>query len=140
MNNKKWIDKAIEMLDYRLIDRGFNVCGDWLGYYDKYCLYYVPKIYQEWNGKTKISDWGFIEIHSKDKVFNPYKYVGGDEYEYEKLGEYQITEELWEEIKKQIIKNNYIINKKKICFDNPYPEPRVRFYQGSDVPISGNYE
>lgn len=141
MNQKEYIDKAIESIDNRLLDKGFNICGDWLGYYDEYALYFVPRKHVNWYGEEETSEWGTLEIHTKTKVFNPYKYCGGDGYEYEKIGEFSILENQWKDVRTYLYRNNYMINDKKVCcFDNPYPEPRVEFYQGSDVPINGRYE
>ena len=135
----EWLNKAIEMLNYRLIDRGFNINQEWLGYYDKYVLHYIPE--KHWNGyEEETLSWGTLEIHEKQKVFNPYKYCGGSGIEYEKLNELSIYKKQWEVIEKYIRFNDYKIGEKKVCFDNPYPKPRIEFYQGSDVPISGRYE
>ena len=137
------INIAIESISNRLLDKGFNINGDWLGYYDEYALHFEPHKYQDYEGNTVESEWGDLEIHSKIKVFNPYLYVGGDGYEYEKLSELSISVDLWKEVKK-VIRNgtygNYKIDGKKVCFDNPYPAQRVEFYQGSDVSINGYYE
>ena len=137
----KQLEEVINAIERRLIDRGFNVLGDFLGYYDKYVLWYVPNTYQNYDGEVETSKWGHVEIHSKEKVFNPYKYCGGYGFEYEKLGELSITQELWDMTKKCIYKLNlFSFDGKEICFDDPYPEPRTIYYQGSDVPISGRYE
>jgi len=131
---------AINSIGNRLLDKGFNINGDWLGYYDEYVLYFEPHKYQDYEGNTVESEWGDLEIHSKIKVFNPYLYVGGDGYEYELLSELSMNKELWQKVKEQIRKMGKVINGKKVCFNNPYPTPRVEFIDGSDVPTNGFYE
>ena len=142
IEENEWLPKAIEMLNMRLLDKGFNCNVDWLGYYDEYVVCYKPR--KHWSAKDECYEtlkWGDIEIHSKTKVFNPYKFVGGDGYEYEKLAEIDmITEHMWEIIEKYIIYNDYHIDGKKIdIHSDPYYE-RPRFINGSDVPINGYYE
>lgn len=136
----EWLDKAIEMLNYRLIDRGFNINQEWLGYHDKYVLHYVPQTYINNRGKEEALEWGILEVHCKKKVFNPYKYCNGNGVEYKKLNEFSIYKKQWEVMEKYIRFNDYKVGEKNVCFDNPYPRPRVEFYQDSDVPINGNYE
>ena len=139
IEENKWLPKAIEMLNMRLIDKGFNVLDQWLGYYDEYVLHYVPNTY--YNGyEEEVLNWGKLEIHKKSRVFNPYKYCNGKGIEYEKLTEMEMKEKHWKVIKKYILFNDHKVNEKKVCFDNPYPRPRVEFIDGSDVPVSGYYE
>lgn len=130
IEENQWLPKAIELIGHRLVSRGFNINNDWLGYYDEYALHYIP---------SECGEWGIVEIHSKRGVFNPYKFVGGDGYEYEKLGEFDIYDKQWEVIKEYIIWTGKEIDGKKVCFDDPYYE-RPRFIGGSDVPINGYYE
>ena len=139
VNENEWLLKAIEMVNLRVVDRGFNVHFKWLGFYDNYCLHYVPECWVNYKGVREELNWGYLEVHSKEKVFNPYAYCGGYGYEYEELGKMVMNEKMWGVIKKYIMYNDYEIDGKKICFDNPYYE-RVEFYQGSDVPINGEYE
>lgn len=137
----EWLPNAIEMLNMRLLDKGFNVLGDWLGFYEEYVVFYKPR--EHWSAEDDCYeklDWGDIEIHSKTKVFNPYKFVGGDGYEYEELSEMMVNEKMWEVIKSYIIYNDYQIGGKKVdIHSDPYYE-RPRFIGGSDVPINGYYE
>lgn len=133
MSRNEWLDKAMELLDHRLVSRGFNVLDQWLGYYDEYCLHFIPNPHYE-DGS------GTVEIHSKEEVFNPYKYCGGKGIEYEKLGEFSMYYRQWETLRGHIIGNDYKVGNKNVCFDNPYPTPRPQFIDGSDVPISGYYE
>lgn len=140
LNENDWLEKAVEMLDYRLIDKGFNINNQWLGYYDEYALHYVPQIYVNNRCEKEVLNWGKLEIHNKKRVFNPYTYCNGKGIKYEKLNEFSIYREQWDVIKKYIVLNSHKVGEKKVCFDNPYPEPRVEFYQGSDVPINGYYE
>lgn len=139
IKENKWLPKAIEMLNMRLLDIGFNCENRWLGFHEEYVLQYVPK--EHWSGEEyETLNWGEIEIYSKTKVFNPYKFVGGDGYEFEKLTEMSINEEMWEVIKKYIIWNHHQIDNKKIdLHSNPHYE-RIEFIDGSDVPINGEYE
>lgn len=141
IEENKWLPKAIEMLNLRLLDKGFNCMNDWLGFYDEYTLHYSPN--QWWSAEDecyKELNWGTLEIHSKTKVFNPYKFVGGDGYEYEKLAEMEIQKDMWKPIKSYIILSDYKIDGKKIdIHSDPYYE-RPRFIGGSDVPINGHYE
>ena len=99
VEENEWLPKAIEMLNMRLIDRGFNVLDDWLGYYDEYVLHYVPQTYINNRGEKEVLNWGKLEIHCKEKVFNPYKYCNGDGYEFEKLTEMTMKEKHWKIIK-----------------------------------------
>ena len=140
IKENEWLPKAIEMLNMRLIDRGFNVLDDWLGYYDEYVLHYVPQTYINNRGEKEVLNWGKLEIHCKEKVFNPYKYCGGNGYEFEKLTEMSMKEKHWKIIKQYIRLDDYQVCGKKVCFDNPYPRPRVEFIDGSDVPVNGYYE
>ena len=82
IEENEWLPKAIEMLNMRLIDRGFNCENKWLGYYDEYVLHYEPRRYQNYEGEWEKMDWGKLEIHEKHEVFNPYKYCGGKGTEY----------------------------------------------------------
>lgn len=137
----EWLEKAIELLDYRLIDRGFNINLQWLGYYDEYVLHYVPQTHINNRGEKEVLNWGKLEIHNKQKVFNPYKYCNGNGVEYEKLNEFSIYKKQWDVIEKYIRLNDYKVGEKKVCFDNPYPRPRVEYIGDSDVPIDyWNYE
>lgn len=124
VEENQWLPKAIEMLNFRLVDRGFNVLDDWLGFYDEYVLHYIPSEY---------GNWGTVEIHSKEEVFNPYKYCNGKGFEYEKLGEFTLYKRQWETIEKYIRFDGYQVYGKKVCFDNPYPNPQPNFIDGSDV-------
>ena len=140
IEENEWLPKALEMLHLRLIDRGFNVLDQWLGFYDIYTLYYVPNKWINNHGQKEILDHGTLEIHNKEKVFNPYKYCNGDGYEYELLTTMNIKEKHWNIIQKYIRFNDYKLYDKKISFDNPYPEQPIEYNDGSDVPISAYYE
>ena len=140
IEENQWLPKAIEMLHLRLIDKGFNVLDQWLGFYDTYTLHYVPKEWINNRGEKETLNHGTLEIHSKEKVFNPYKYCGGDGYEYELLTTMSIREKHWNVIEKYIRFNDYKVYDRKVCFDDPYPEQPIEFIDGSDVPISGYYE
>lgn len=137
----EWLPKAIEVLSLRLIDKGFNVHNKWLGYYDTYVLHYIPRKY--WNDEYEdfeIMDWGTLEVHSKTKVFNPYKFCGGEGNEYEKLSEMEMTTERWKIIEEYIRWDDLQVCGKKVdLLSDPYYE-RPRFIGGSDVPINGYYE
>ena len=128
---KTFVGDAIESISNRLLDKGFNALGYWLGYYDEYVLHYVPD--EHYGG------YGNLEIHCKYDVRNDNVY-GGYETIYEKLSEFSILEKQWELVEKHIIMKGYVVDGKKVCFENPYPTPRVMFYQGSDVPLNGDYE
>lgn len=141
IEENEWLPKAIEMLNMRLIDRGFNCENKWLGYYDEYVLHYTPQRYQNYDGEWEKMDWGKLEIHEKHEVFNPYKYCGGKGTEYTKLAEIEMTEKRWETIEKFIRFDGYQVYGKKVdLYSNPNPRPRVEFINGSDVPINGYYE
>lgn len=139
IEENEWLPKAIEMLNMRLIDRGFNVLDQWLGFYDEYCLVYVPE--KLWNGEYyEELNWGKLEIHSKTNVFNPYKFCGGYGYEFKKLTEMNMKEKHWNIIKEYIVFNDYKINDKKVdVLSDPYYK-RIEFIDGSDVPINNDYE
>lgn len=141
IKENEWLPKAIEMLNLRLIDKGFNVFMNWMGYYDEYVVYFKPKrIYSHEDDCYKTMKWGNLEVHSKTKVFNPHKFVGGDGYEYEKLAEMEIHKDMWKPIKRYISLSDYQINGKKIdIFSDPYYQ-RTEFIGGSDVPVNGYYE
>ena len=140
IEENEWIPQAIESISNRLLDKGFNICGDWLGYHDAYVLHYVPHTYYNREGEEVCSQQGELEIHTKEEVFNPYKYCNGKGYEYEKIAEFSILESQVEILKKYLYLTGREIDGKKVSFENPYPRQRVEFYQGSDVPINGDYE
>lgn len=129
--DKTFVGQAIESISNRMVDKGFNALGYWLGYYDEYALHYVAD--------EHFGGCGNVEIHCKYEVRNDNVY-GGYETIYEKLGEFTILEKQWKLVKKHIIKNHYIVDGKKVCFDNPYPTQPTMFIDGSDVPVNGYYE
>lgn len=138
----QWLPEVIEMIDGKLLDKGYSCDGEWLGYYDEYVLHYArgKRCYDHEMDYWFTRDSKTLEVHSKHKVFNPYKFVGGDGHEFRKISEMNITKEKWEIVEKWIRWNDYTINGKKIdLFSDPYYE-RPRFYQGSDVPLNGYYE
>lgn len=141
ISENKWLPKAIEMINMRLLDKGFNCMREWLGYHKEYAICYIPS--EHWSAEDECYEelsWGVLEIHSKTKVFNPYKFVGGDGYEYEKLAEMEIYKDMWKPIKMYISMSDYQIDGKKIdIHSDPYYE-RPRFIGGSDVPTNGYYE
>jgi hypothetical protein len=141
VQENEWLPKAIETLNLRLIDKGFNVFMEFMGYHDEYVLCFNQRrFYSHEDDCYKTSDWGKLEVHSKTKVFNPYKFVGGDGYEYEKLSEMEIHKDMWKPIKRWISLNDHIVNGKKIdLYSDPYYK-RTEFIGGSDVPLSGRYE
>jgi len=103
LEENEWLPKAIEMLNMRLIDRGFNCENKWMGFHDEYTLCYNPQKYINYEGEYETANWGYLEVYSKTKVFNPYKFVGGDGYEFELLTEMEINENMWETIEEYII-------------------------------------
>ena len=131
MYEKTFVGQAIESISNRMLDKGFNALGYWLGYYDEYCLHYVPS--EHYGGS------GNLEIHCKYEVRNDYVY-GGYRTIYEKLGDFDILEKQWKLVKKHIIMNGHMVDGKKVCFDDPYPRQPVEFIDGSDVPVGGYYE
>ena len=137
----EWLPKAIEMLNLRLLDKGFNVFMEWMGYHEEYVVAFKTKRHYSYEDDCYVKmSWGNIEIFSKTKVFNPHKFVGGDGYEYEKLSEMEIHKDMWKPIKRWISLNGHEIDGKKIdLYSDPYYK-RTEFIGGSDVPVSGYYE
>lgn len=141
IQENEWLPKAIEMLNMRLLDKGFNVFKNWMGFHDEYVVCFKPQRHYSYEDDCEVEmDWGYIEVFSKTKVFNPYKFVGGDGYEFELISKMEIKKDMWKPIERWIVLSDYKIDGKKIdIFSDPYYH-RTEFIDGSDVPVSGYYE